>query len=82
MSDESSDEFLPENQLMDCGSMACIGISNLSLNHFLDRKEKKITQNRKNICKFGINTNELVIFSRDEYRLAYEKSRTRDHWFS
>ena len=61
---------------MDCGSMACIGINHLFLTHFLNQKRKKIVQIRKNISKFGIDPIDLEICSWDEYRLAYEKSRT------
>jgi len=40
---------------------------------FLDQKRKKIAQMRKNISKFGIDPNELGIFTKPEYKLAYEK---------
>jgi hypothetical protein len=45
---------------------------------FLDQKRKQIAQIRKKITKFGIDPNELGIFSRERYRLAYEK-RTFDN---
>jgi len=40
---------------------------------FLDQKRKKIAQIRKNISKFGIDPNELGIFTRQEYKIAHEK---------
>ena len=40
---------------------------------FLDQKRKKIAQIRKNISKFGIDPNELGIFTKPEYKLAYDK---------
>jgi len=40
---------------------------------FLDQKRKKIAQIRKNISKFGIDPNELGIFTKPEYKLDYEK---------
>ncbi len=40
---------------------------------FLDQKRKQIAQIRKKISKFGINPNELGIFSREKYKVAYEK---------
>ena len=40
---------------------------------FLDQKRKKIAQIRKNISKFGINPNDLGIFTKPEYKLAYDK---------
>jgi hypothetical protein len=45
---------------------------------FLDQKRRAIAQLRKKISKFGIDPNELGIFSTDKYRLAYEK-RTSDN---
>lgn len=43
---------------------------------FLDEKRRAIAQLRKKITKFGINPNDLNIFTRQEYKLAYEKRRT------
>lgn len=40
---------------------------------FLDEKRRAIAQLRKKISKFGIDPNELGIFSRERYRLAHEK---------
>ena len=39
---------------------------------FLDQKRKKIAQIRKNISKFGINPNDLGIFTRPEYEAAHD----------
>jgi len=40
---------------------------------FLDEKRRAIAQLRKKIAKFGIDPNVLGVFSRERYRLAYEK---------
>jgi len=40
---------------------------------FLDEKRRAIAQMRKKISKLGINPNELGIFTRPSYKLAYEK---------
>lgn len=40
---------------------------------FLDEKRKAIAQLRKKIAKFGIDPNEIGVFARERYRLAYEK---------
>lgn len=40
---------------------------------FLDEKRRAIAQLRKKISKFGIDPNDLGIFSRPSYKLAYEK---------
>jgi len=40
---------------------------------FLDQKRKQIAYIRKKIAKFGIDPNELGIFSQERYRIAYEK---------
>jgi len=40
---------------------------------FLDEKRRAIIKLRKNIAKFGIDPNELGVFTRNEYKLAYEK---------
>lgn len=45
---------------------------------FLDQKRQQIAQIRKKISKFGIDPNELGVFSRPEYKLKYEK-RTIDN---
>ncbi len=42
---------------------------------FLDEKRRAIAQLRKKISKFGIDPNDLGIFSRPKYKLAYEKKR-------
>ena len=49
---------------------------------FLDQKRKQIAQIRKKITKFGIDPNELGIFSRERYRLAYEKRTSDNQGFS
>ena len=49
---------------------------------FLDQKRKKLAQIRKNISKFGIDPNELGIFTREEYRLAYNKNLADIQGFS
>ena len=40
---------------------------------FLDEKRRAIAMMRKKISKLGINPNELGLFSRPSYKLAYEK---------
>jgi hypothetical protein len=40
---------------------------------FQDEKRRAIAQLRKKIAKFGIDPNDLGIFSREKYRLAYQK---------
>ena len=40
---------------------------------FLDQKRKQIAQLRKKISKFGIDPNDLGLYTRPEYKLAYEK---------
>ena len=40
---------------------------------FLDEKRRAIALLRKKISKFGIDPNELGIFSRPSYKLAHEK---------
>ena len=42
---------------------------------FLDQKRKKIAQIRKNISKFGINPNDLGLFTHPHYKIAYEKRK-------
>lgn len=42
---------------------------------FLDEKRRAIAQLRKKISKFGIDPNELGVFSRPSYKLAYEKRK-------
>ena len=49
---------------------------------FLDEKRRAIAQLRKKIAKFGIDPNELGIFSRERYRLAYEKRLSDNQGFS
>jgi len=45
---------------------------------FLDQKRKQIAILRKKISKFGIDPNELGIFTRDRYRVAHEKRTTEN----
>ena len=40
---------------------------------FLDEKRRAIARLRKNMSKFGINPDELGVFTKPEYKLAYEK---------
>lgn len=40
---------------------------------FLDEKRRAIAQLRNRISKFGIDPNELGIFTRPRYKLAHEK---------
>ena len=40
---------------------------------FLDEKRRQLALIRKRIAKFGINPNEIGIFTRPSYKLAYEK---------
>ena len=49
---------------------------------FLDEKRRAIAQLRKKIAKFGIDPNDLGIFSRERYRLAHEKRVTDNQGFS
>jgi transposase len=48
---------------------------------FLDEKRRAIAQLRKKISKFGIDPNELGIFTKPEYRLAYQKKNTDNQHF-
>ena len=41
---------------------------------YLDQKRRAIAQLRKKITKFGLNPNDLGIFSRVEYQIAYNKN--------
>jgi len=43
---------------------------------FLDQKRKQIVEMRKKIVKFGIDPNELGLFSRPEYALNHAKNST------
>ena len=43
---------------------------------FLDQKRKQIVNMRKAISKYGIDPNELGIFSRTEYEGSYIKKMT------
>jgi len=43
---------------------------------FLDQKRRAIAQLRKKITKFGIDPNELGIFTRPEYMVAHLKRKT------
>ena len=43
---------------------------------FLDENRRAIAQLRKKISKFGIDPYDLGIFTRERYRLAYEKKST------
>ena len=49
---------------------------------FLDEKRRAIAQLRKKISKFGIDPNELGIFTRERYRLAYKKRASDNQGFS
>jgi len=49
---------------------------------FLDQKRIAIAQLRKKISKFGINPNDLGIFTRPEYQIAYEKRQLYNQEFS
>jgi len=49
---------------------------------FLDQKRKQIVILRKKIAKFGIDPNELGLFTKPEYRLAYEKRKTDNQLLS
>lgn len=40
---------------------------------FLDQRRRAIAQLRKKMSKLGIDPNELGVFTRDKYKLAYEK---------
>jgi len=40
---------------------------------FLDEKRRAIARLRKKMIKFGINPDELGIFTKPEYKLAFEK---------
>jgi hypothetical protein len=40
---------------------------------FLDEKRRAIAQMRKKISKLGIDPNELGLFTRDRYRVAYDE---------
>jgi len=45
---------------------------------FVDQKRKQISMIRKKIAKFGIDPNELGIFSQESHRLAYEKKKSQN----
>ncbi len=49
---------------------------------FLDQKRKQIAQVRRKIAKFGIDPNELGLFSRSEYELRYAKNNSKKPGFS
>lgn len=49
---------------------------------FLDEKRRAIAQLRKKISKFGINPNELGLFSRPEYEVEYIKRTAGNQGFS
>ena len=49
---------------------------------FLDEKRRAIAQLRKKISKFGIDPNELGVFTRERYRLAHEKRTSDNQGFS
>jgi len=49
---------------------------------FLDQKRKAISLLRKKITKFGINPNDLGVFTRHEYQLTYEKRKSDNQPFS
>lgn len=49
---------------------------------FLDERRRAIIKLRKKISKLGIDPNELGIFTRNEYRLAYQKRNPDNQKFS
>ena len=49
---------------------------------FLDEKRRAIEQLRKKISKFGIDPNELGIFTRTKYKLAFQKKNSDNQGFS
>lgn len=49
---------------------------------FLDEKRRAIAQLRKKISKFGIDPNELGIFTRTEYELAFQKKKADNQGLS
>ena len=49
---------------------------------FLDEKRRAIAQLRKKISKFGIDPNELGIFTRTKYKLAFQKKNSDNQGFS
>lgn len=48
---------------------------------FLDEKRKQLAEIRKKITKFGIDPNELGIFTRERFKIAYEKRMTDNQSF-
>ena len=46
---------------------------------FLDEKRRAIARLRKKITKFGINPDELGLFTKPEYKLAYEKKVNKNN---
>ena len=49
---------------------------------FLDEKRRQLALIRKRIAKFGINPNELGIFTRPQYKENYEKMTTHNQQLS
>lgn len=49
---------------------------------FLDQKRRAIAQLRKKIAKFGLNPNDLGVFSRVEYQMAYNNNNTDNQQLS
>jgi len=49
---------------------------------FPDQNRIAIAQLRKKISKFGINPNDLGIFTRPEYQIAYKKRKRYNQEFS
>ena len=49
---------------------------------FLDQKRKQIVEMRKKIAKFGIDPNELGLFSRPEYAMKHAKNRLENLGFT
>ena len=46
---------------------------------FLDEKRRAIARLRKKMSKFGINPDELGLFTKPEYKLAYEKKVNKNN---
>jgi hypothetical protein len=46
---------------------------------FLDEKRKQLAIVRKKIAKFGLDPNELGVFSQERYRLKWETKITDNH---
>ena len=49
---------------------------------FLDQKRKQMSEMSKKIPKFGIEPNDLALFTRPEYAVNYEKQTTDNQDFT